>query len=63
MTRRHLFGRTSQGIGLAALASLMNPPASPGAPVSSAPVINKETGGLAGEVEQRHQAFAEFRGE
>ena len=52
MTRRHLFGRTSQGIGLAALASLMNPPASPGAPVSAAPVstapvINKETGGLA----------------
>lgn len=44
MTRRQFFGRTSSGIGAAALASLLNPalfaaPSDPGA-------INPETGGL-----------------
>ncbi|MBI3664745.1 MAG: DUF1501 domain-containing protein [Acidobacteria bacterium] len=42
VTRRHFFARTSTGIGVAALASLLNPRL-----FASGPAINPKTGGLA----------------
>ena len=52
MTRRHLFGRTSKGIGVMALASLLNPE------LFAAEARDPKTGGLVGPAALRAQGQA-----